>query len=175
MKDTLFYVLCFAAITSCGQKNQKNDAIKYYGSFSEIFYAYKLGIENFMKNSENMMAPRLKDETVVLTKKDSVSVKRIITDFDSLTNATVNKLNSLPEFDNNDLKMDALNFVKASSEIARNAFGQVLLKDRGTLVKEKTMVVEGFRLGINNLVELNKKIRESQVAFLNKYDIPIEN
>jgi hypothetical protein len=173
MKSRFLYVLIFASIISCAQKSNRDEAIKYYNSFSEIFEPFKMGTERFMRDSKRIVESRIKGPPGVLTRTDSIEAIRLIKDFESLSITTATNLQSLKNFDGNNLNVDALNFVNSSTKLIKDAFGKVLFKDRDSLAKDKAKTTEELSLGVENLINLNSEIRKSQTDFLKKYDIPI--
>lgn len=176
---SLQYAICFTivAMVSCGpadnSRSGRDEADSYYQAFSAIVMPYKEGTERILKDTQSLLQTQLKASgNLKLSDVDSVKQLDLLKDFEMLSRNTMDKLNSLGEFSDSDLKASAIEYVRASSAAVLGAFREVALPMQDTRSPPDQHLIDSLSDKFSDeLVTANEEFASKQMQFLLKFQV----
>lgn len=176
---SLRYGICFmiVAMVSCvpadNSRSGKEEADAYYQEFSAIIMPYKEGTERILKETQSLLQTQLKASgNLKLSDVDSVKQLNLLKEFEMLSRNTMDRLNSLEEFSDSDLKASAIEYVRGSSAAVLGAFREVALPMQDTRRPPDQHLIDSLSDKFSDeLVTANEEFASKQMQFLLKFQV----
>lgn len=164
-------VLWAVSLISC--TTGKERAQEYYDTFSDIIIPYKDGTESILTEIQSMLQKQLKASgDFKLSQQDSVRQERLISEFETLSGKTVEKLTEMEELPEADLRAAGLRYVNQTSQAVLGAYREIArpLQDPGR--SPDTHAIDSLsEMYSDQLVRSNGDFASRQLEFLKKFDL----
>ena len=142
-------------------------------SFRGIVVPYREGTETILKEIQGMLQKQLKASgDFKLSREDSIREEQLISEFESLSEETIVRLNAMEELPESGLRSAGVRYVEETSRSVLGAYHEIALPLQDPTRRQGRHAIDSLsEIYSDQLVRSNEDFASRQLEFLKKFGL----